>query len=397
MQNSTQNAPLVYCYFLYRRLNSTYLLCGIDAIAIMICDRCTHSVKKDEVVVCSLCKKGFHYQCVDLTASFYIKNARDLKRSWKCALCVNITKRKGDKATSIAWVPSASPPPATPPSDDVRMEERHLQQPQNSSLSSSDTSPPGNAVTLQQISSLLDVKFESMKSTLMDSFTSLIKKQIEDLKDDFTRTTDFLALQQTDFNVKLEASNNTIQELQRQKNNLQTELTDAQRRLDALEKSSRSLNVEIQLVPDNRNENILSTVKQIISVIQAPVDEANIRCVRRVAKLNPQSTRPRNILVTLSTERQRDTFISAFKRYNKNNRSDPLNTTNLGIPGNKQAIYVMEHLPPYLKSLHAETRKTAKDKNYKYVWIKYGNIYIRKDDTSPAILVKNSTSLSKLM
>ncbi|XP_013144855.1 PREDICTED: uncharacterized protein LOC106108282 [Papilio polytes] len=363
----------------------------------MICDRCTHSVKKDEVVVCSLCKKGFHYQCVDLTASFYIKNARDLKRSWKCALCVNITKRKGDKATSIAWVPSASPPPATPPSDDVRMVERHLQQPQNSSLSSSDTSPPGNAVTLQQISSLLDVKFESMKSTLMDSFTSLIKKQIEDLKDDFTRTTDFLALQQTDFNVKLEASNNTIQELQKQKNNLQTELTDAQRRLDALEKSSRSLNVEIQLVPDNRNENILSTVKQIISVIQAPVDEANIRCVRRVAKLNPQSTRPRNILVTLSTERQRDTFISAFKRYNKNNRSDPLNTTNLGIPGNKQAIYIMEHLPPYLKSLHAETRKTAKDKNYKYVWIKYGNIYIRKDDTSPAILVKNSTSLSKLM
>ncbi|XP_013148450.1 PREDICTED: homeobox protein Nkx-6.1-like [Papilio polytes] len=79
------------------------------------------------------------------------------------------------------------------------------------------------------------------------------------------------ALGMTESQVKVHHS--LIQELQRQKNNLQTELTDAQRRLDALEKSSRSLNVEIQLVPDNRNENILSTVKQIISVIQAPVDE----------------------------------------------------------------------------------------------------------------------------
>ncbi|KPJ02103.1 hypothetical protein RR46_03378 [Papilio xuthus] len=262
-----------------------------------------------------------------------------------------------------------SPPTSTAPSDDPGREE-HAQQPQNTSLPCSDTSLPGNAVTLQQISSLLD--------------------------DDFTRTTDFLALQQTELKAKLEVSSNTFLELQKQKTSLEIELTDVQRRLDALEKSSRSLNVEIQLVPDKRNENILLTGKQLFSVIQAIVEEANIRCVRRRAKLNPQSTRPRNILVTLATERQRDIIISTFKKYNKSNKNNPLNTTNLGIPGNKQAVYVTEHLPPYLKSLHAETRKAAKGKRFKYVWIKYGNIYVRKDDTSPALLIKNSNSLSKL-
>ena len=62
----------------------------------------------------------------------------------------------------------------------------------------------------------------------------------------------------------------------------------------------------------------------------------------------------------------------------------------------RRPIYVMEHLSPSLKSLHAATRIKAKEKGYKYVWIKSGRIYVRKTDSSEHKCVKNIESLNSL-
>ncbi|RVE48661.1 hypothetical protein evm_006732 [Chilo suppressalis] len=70
------------------------------------------------------------------------------------------------------------------------------------------------------------------------------------------------------------------------------------------------------------------------------------------------------------------------------NSKDKLNTVQLGYGCEKTAVYVSEHLCPYYKGLHAETRKIAREKGYKYVWIRNGRIFIRKNDESPAGQVK---------
>jgi hypothetical protein len=57
----------------------------------------------------------------------------------------------------------------------------------------------------------------------------------------------------------------------------------------------------------------------------------------------------------------------------------------------------VEHLSPECKMLHAETRKVAKAKGFKFVWTRYGKIYVRKDENSDAIHIKDTNSLKKIV
>ncbi|OWR46732.1 hypothetical protein KGM_215426 [Danaus plexippus plexippus] len=68
----------------------------------------------------------------------------------------------------------------------------------------------------------------------------------------------------------------------------------------------------------------------------------------------------------------------------------------MGYGTNKSPVYVSEHLSPHFKALHARTRKIARDKEYRYTWIRNGRIYVRKNDQSPAKQIKCFESLDHL-
>ncbi|XP_026315834.1 uncharacterized protein LOC113227170 [Hyposmocoma kahamanoa] len=188
----------------------------------------------------------------------------------------------------------------------------------------------------------------------------------------------------------------TFSDLEQQNSTLKAEINSFKRRIESIEKMSRSSNVEIQAVPEKRSENVLTIVKNLYTTVNLPMSDCDIIACRRVAKMSTSSNRPRNILVTLPSVRHRDNLISSVKRYNKTHSNDQLNSEHVGVPGEKSNIYVAEHLSAETKELHAATRQAARGK-YKYVWVKFGNIYVRKDDSSPVILIKNKDSLLKLM
>ncbi|KAF9414516.1 hypothetical protein HW555_007590 [Spodoptera exigua] len=73
---------------------------------------------------------------------------------------------------------------------------------------------------------------------------------------------------------------------------------------------------------------------------------------------------------------------------------DPLQHERLRILNCK--VYVCEHLSPDCKYLHAATRLKAKELKFKYVWVKYGRVYMRKDDRAGHILVKNVDFLNNI-
>lgn len=154
--------------------------------------------------------------------------------------------------------------------------------------------------------------------------------------------------------------------------------------------------MEIQAVPETRNENVLQLFRNLCKTINLQIDDNMVHSCRRVAKFVASSSRPRNILVTLSSSRVRDEVLSACLRYNKQHKELPLNTTSLGLPLERGPIYVNEHLSPDCKALHAATRAAAKNKKYKYVWVRYGRIYVRKDDNAGCILIKTKACLDKL-
>ncbi|KAI5646062.1 hypothetical protein NE865_01955 [Phthorimaea operculella] len=225
--------------------------------------------------------------------------------------------------------------------------------------------------------------------------TAQISTAIAKVEQDFTKTTDFLVNEQRDVRNDLSIANEHIKKLEDQKQKLETNVTELNHRIMVLEKASRSCNIEIQCVPEKKSENVLELVKKLYEIIKMPSAVSEICAVRRVAKLNPDSKRPRNILLTVRSEFQRDTFLSSFKRYNQANSTSPISSFSLGIPGESQRIYVSEHLSRQCKELHAAARRYAKENSYTYCWVKFGRVYLRKEDNSPAIHVKNLDFLHK--
>lgn len=168
-------------------------------------------------------------------------------------------------------------------------------------------------------------------------------------------------------------------------------------RLAQLDQQSRSSNVEIQCVPEHRQENLLNTIQQLAKTIKCPISENNIHYCTRMAKMNGASPRPRSILVKFSSPRLRDEFLAATSKFNKSHKDDKLNTSHLGFGADKKKpIYVVENLTPEYKALHAAARQKAKELKYQFVWVRDGRIFMRKSEQSAFVHVKNLDILNKL-
>lgn len=223
-------------------------------------------------------------------------------------------------------------------------------------------------------------------------------KALDSLKNDLTKSIEFLADEHNVMKLELTSANEKIKELESEKHSLVTNIREIERRLDTLDKASRSRNVEIQCVPQKRDENLPFLVKKICDTVGFPIQENIVYSAKRVAKFNPASPRPRSIIMTLPSERDRDNLLSAFKRFNKKqNLSETLNSSHVMIPGDKRRIYLSEHSSPTCKKLHSEARKFSKENKYKYVWVRNDRVYLRKDDNNSAIYIKDSSSFDKLL
>ncbi|XP_063827545.1 mutS protein homolog 5-like [Ostrinia nubilalis] len=183
-------------------------------------------------------------------------------------------------------------------------------------------------------------------------------KMVNELKEEFTKTTDFIMEEVKSLKSTIAQKDTVIKSLQSEQTVLKDELHKIRNRVSVMEKLSRDRNVELQAVPENRNENVVSMVKSLCETIELPISDSDIHACRRVAKMDTTSKRPRNIVVTLTSPRLRDSLISAVHRYNKEHSDKKLNTNHIGIKDVCHQIYVSEHLSPECKQLYAAARRT---------------------------------------
>lgn len=252
-------------------------------------------------------------------------------------------------------------------------------------------------LTLTALESILNDKFTSLKSYIL----SAIQESMQVLKDEIVtlqQSFNFLSNEYDDLKKDNQEQKKLISEMQKENTKLTQKFSDITGKLQSMEQVSRSYNVEIQGVTEKKEENVVGIVKNIYEVTTGEMisDETIMSC-RRVAKINPNSPRPRNILLTLPSPRHRDYMLSSTHRYNKAHKDDKLNSHAIGMSGEKAQIFVVEHLPAETKALQAEARKLAKEKDYTFVWVKYGKIFVRKRENTKAIMLKNEFSLKLIV
>ncbi|XP_041972076.1 uncharacterized protein LOC121728046 [Aricia agestis] len=308
----------------------------------------------------------------------------DHRRNWKCPKCLTSQRKCGDNSN-------------TP-----------IRQPTNPNGSDDDYS---NNVTLRAKGAtthnspyvtedrLRDILRQEIGKSLQSTIKDLVSKELTNISQQLTTFQDSLTFfneYYESFKKDLEDKTVVIKTLQSENDKLKSTVNELSDRLCTLEQNMRESNIEINGIPESKSENLINIFSQLAKVTNYQLQENDVMNITRVAKLNRDSTRPRSVIVKLPSTRHRDAILAAIATHNKKEPKNKLNTYHLGFDGPSTPVFVTEHLSPSNKSLHAATRKKAKELAYKFVWVRGGRIYMRKDEHSQARLIRNFASLNNI-
>lgn len=362
----------------------------------LICSGCLKSINANDFLRCITCTKPFDLMCASISEQRFRNLSKDFKASWICHGCKS-KRPKGDNSnTPIRSNQSSLDTARGEFSPETNITLRKKPNTHSMSPSTSETCPGIDPILVETIKCLIQT---AVDNSVQSAVKSALEKEFQVYKPDlaileqFRKTLEFISADYDRIKCELKESNDKITILTKENKNLTKTITDLSTRVNLIEQYSRENNIEINGIPENKSENLCNVLKQISAVVSAPIQDSDIQNCTRVRKLDETSKRPRSVIVKLPNVRVRDNFIAAVSQYNKKNPSEKLHSGLLGYGGNKSPIFVAEHLSPFYKALHAETRKNAREKGYRYIWVRNGHIFCRKDDYSPAKQVKSYESL----
>ena len=249
------------------------------------------------------------------------------------------------------------------------------------------------------ISEVVKLEMQNLSSEINKNLANMIAKEFRSIKEEIIEMKEsmqFLNCQYEDIRKKVDTTSETIKKLQDENINLTLNLKTLTNKINIIEQHNRASNLEIQCVPESRNENLDTLIQNLTSAINCNLNRDYILHCTRIAKLDPHNSRPRSIILQLDSPKTRDMILSSVIKYNKTNPNNKLNTCHMGIAGEKKPVFVSEHLSAANKHLHAAARTAAREKGYKHVWVKNGRIFMRKTDFSECKLVKDMDFLKSL-
>lgn len=192
----------------------------------------------------------------------------------------------------------------------------------------------------------------------------------------------FMSVQFDEFNKQIEDENKL----------LKAEVTCLRNRLAAVEMDNCALQQEIYRkylyisgVPQVENENLNKIILDLASITNTNINNTNvISCRRDTTKSSKPNIHPQ-IVVELDTILTKDNFLANHKVHGPIFQQQ----INKNINNNNAKIYLNEYLSNMNKKLLYEAQQLKPKHNIKYVWTKNGNVYLRENDTSRIIRIKN--------
>lgn len=306
----------------------------------MICAQCNSDYS--DGVECGACRRALCFNCSGISESGYRKLGTDRRAMWKCPTCK-----------------IASPNPANPPAvslETVLKEVREMKQ-----------QLVGLPVLIQE--------FNNLKTELSE-----VKKSCQ-----------FNSDKLEDFSKRLDDADKKLAEVHSLRNSLQTAVNtidELKRQITTTEQWSRLNNVEIKGIPLKKDENLFSIVEKLGSKCGYTVPKTQINYISRVPTYNSKG---KAIILSFLNRYVKEEFIATARA------CKDLKACDLGFSGDTQRIFVNDHLTPDMKNLLTKSKSKAAEMGYQYKWVKYGKIHVRKNDTSPVIIISKSSDLNKIV
>lgn len=168
---------------------------------------------------------------------------------------------------------------------------------------------------------------------------------------------------------------------------LQAEISTLKQELDERDQWARANNVEIRCIPIRKNENLFEIARQIGNLSNISIKKEDINYIARIPTRVPNTEKP--IIISFINRYIKEDFVASARKSKK------LNISYLGFSANSN-FYVNDHLTQRNKSLLNKARSIAKEKNFKYIWVKNSKIMARKSDTSHTFFIRCENDLVKI-
>ncbi|XP_049886706.1 uncharacterized protein LOC126381255 [Pectinophora gossypiella] len=342
----------------------------------VVCGRCGADVR--DYIQCCACNKYFDFPCSGITEKGWRKLGLERQAVWKCPDCkivtpkptaVTTTDTDGAHLVTVTSSPSVPSVPATARTDRTVV----------STGETRDHSSPHAAVTLDQVMREL----MSIKRTLIplpEVITGIqeIRNVIGKINTSLSALSDRVEVLETKVKAA-EGAHDAVLRLEARVIQLESDLNEKNQ-------WARLNNVEIKGVPMKDRENLFDVVAKIGSKIAFPIVKQNINFVARVPSMNDKA---KPIIVSFINRYAKEDFVAAARSF-KN-----LYPIEIGLEG-RNRIYINDHLTVQNKLLLNEAKKLKQLRDYQYVWVKNSKIFMRKDDHSKIIAIRNPQDLEKL-
>lgn len=210
--------------------------------------------------------------------------------------------------------------------------------------------------------------------------TSTIKNTNQDIE----KSLDFMTNELKNLQTKIEG-------LEGQRKEVVSQITKVEEKCELLEKSLKKTCIEIKFVPRAESENketLFNYIQHLAQNLEITLHPSELRDVYRIP--NRKDPSKSVIVVELANTLTKHKFLSSSRKFNKTRK---LNVSHLGIKSNTSPLFLSEVLTANSRRLHFLAREFARQEKYQFCWTSNGNIYLRKQEGSPYILVKNESQL----
>lgn len=250
----------------------------------------------------------------------------------------------------------------------------------------------------------ISVEFSSFKEEIKNMISSLLSCQNQEFKKNLAllkeiQTTNkniensvaFLSSQNDEFQRKITSLEHQIKEDRKY-------ITILEDKIEEMQRYSRKTNFEIKNVPKQVNESkedLINMVTSLSNTIDCDLNVSDIRDIYRV-RIKKENVINTPIVVETSSTLLKNKVVKLCKTFNIKHKNK-LCAKHLGLRSSVDTpVFITEQLTNMASRLYFLARDLIKSKTYKYCWTAYGKVYVRKEDTSPIILIKNEAQVHKL-
>lgn len=310
------------------------------------CGICNTRVNVKSKVRCKTCSKEFHHTCAGIEEKL-LQDYTNNKNSFFCSKC----KQKGNENVSLEF---------------------------DLATVSADGNDLRDHPSLSDIFKVVQ-QILSSQNTLQNSF-DVFKSEVCTMQERITKNEEGISANQQKNEAALEKITILTEENCFLKN-----------KINEIEKLANVNCLEITGVPEPRGENVFVTSQLICAALGFRLEFCMVNnCYRVHLPDNPTKSK---IIIKFTQKCHRDEIIRC-RKVKRDFNTSCLDVSLSKLIHTPEIIYVNELLTSFYRKLLVKAKEFKKLNKIKYLWVKNGNMYMRRSETSQIVIIRNELSFN---